>query len=64
YSKVFFPSVQGILVVRAQNITTSTNYPTSSPFINYYIGNDGLLRFSKITGLVANEKYKLTLLLL
>jgi len=55
--------VNGIQCIRAQNLTTSANFATSTPFVNFFIGNDGLLRVSKITGLVANEKYRLTLVL-
>lgn len=56
-------SVVGIDVIRAVNTKTSSNYPTSTPFINYDYSNSGQLRVKNATGLVADEKYRITVIL-
>jgi hypothetical protein len=55
------PSIfNGAFCINAVNLTTSTNYPTSAPFLSTTISN-GLLVINNISGLQANEKYRLTI---
>jgi hypothetical protein len=52
----------GIQVIKAINQTSPTTYPTSCPFISF-TDNGGLVTVSKITGLQADNKYSLRLIL-
>jgi hypothetical protein len=57
-------SPRGLTVIRAQNLTNSTSYPTSTPFISYTpIGNQSVT-ISHVTGLVPNVTYKLTVIVI
>lgn len=49
----------GMQVIRAQNLTSSTTYPISQPFISYTPVGNGLITLNNITGLQANNKYRL-----
>jgi hypothetical protein len=51
----------GTQVIKAVNITTSTNSPTTHPFITF-TNNTGFININKITGLQANETYQLTVI--
>lgn len=51
--------VKGISVIRATNITTPTNFPTSQPFISFSAIRGEVYRVLNITGLRANEKFQL-----
>jgi hypothetical protein len=55
--------VKGISIIRADNLSSTTVYPTSSPFITYSSDNN-IITVKHITGLVANNKYRLLLLVL
>lgn len=55
--------INGIQCIRAENLTNSTTYPTSAPFITFTINNE-IVTISHVTGLNTNNKYKLTLLLI
>ncbi len=55
--------VRGIQVVSAFNLTNATIYPTSQPFISYTILAGGFVRVNNITGLQANNKYQLNLVI-
>lgn len=55
-------SCQGSLVIRAVNLTNTANIPTGTPFITF-TENSGLLTILNITNLVANDQYKLKLIL-
>lgn len=55
--------IRGFSVIRAFNLTNSSNYPTSHPFINYTPLGGALVRIDNITGLVANNKYQLTIII-
>lgn len=50
--------VSGIQVISAQNLTNSTTYPTTAPFISYTISGD-LVTIKNITGLQASSEYRL-----
>lgn len=52
----------GIDVVKAENITNSTTYPTGHPFLSYSEVN-GVITVNNITGLPANNKFKLKLII-
>jgi len=52
----------GMQVIRAQNITNAATYPTSQPFISYTPAGSGLVNFNNISGLQANNKYRLTVI--
>jgi hypothetical protein len=55
--------VKGIQVIRAYNLTNSSIYPTSQPFVNFSpIGGD-LIKIHSITGLPANNKFQITLVI-
>lgn len=51
--------VKGMQVLRATNLTISTNYPTSQPFITFSSNGSDVYRILNITGLRANEKFQL-----
>lgn len=53
------PGLQGTNVVRADNLTNASGYPTSAPFIVYTANGGGVYTINKVTGLVANQKYRL-----
>lgn len=55
--------VQGIVCIKAENLTNVNSYPTSSPFISYS-ENGNLLTVKSISGLQALNKYRLTLLII
>lgn len=50
--------VEGLLVIRAENITSATTYPEGCPFITFTPQENSVL-FNNITGLQANYKYRL-----
>ena len=54
--------VNGTQVVRAYNLTNLSNYATSQPFISYTELGGGVIRVDNISGLVANNKYRLTVI--
>ena len=55
--------VRGIQVINTYNLTNSTGYPTSQPYINFTpIGGD-LIRIQSVTGLLPNQKYQLTIII-
>lgn len=55
--------VQGIQCIRASNINAPNVYPTSQPFISFSL-EQNTLSVLNITGLQANSKYTLKLLLI
>lgn len=57
-----FGKIQGITVERAENLTSTITYPSGAPFVSYS-QNNTLITLNHITGLQANNKYRLTLLL-
>lgn len=57
-----FGKIQGISVERAENLTNSATYPSGAPFVTFS-QNNTLITLNHITGLQANNKYRLTLLL-
>lgn len=61
YKTVLLGRIKGVSVERAENLTNSTTYPTSAPFITF-TQNDQVITIKHITGLVANNKYRLTVL--
>lgn len=50
--------VQGMWVVKAENVTNKATYPTSQPFITWS-ENNNVITVNNISGLQANNKYKL-----
>lgn len=52
--------IVGLNVIYAENLTNSSTYPTSSPFVSYLI-NNGTITIKNITGLPANSEWKLVL---
>jgi len=52
----------GILVIRAQNVTNSSVYPTAAPFISYTPKGNNIITMNNILGLQANNVYKLTII--
>lgn len=55
-------SIRGTQVIRAINLTNSSSYPTSAPFITWKPIGGTLVEIEHITGLVENNKYKLTII--
>lgn len=53
---------KGIITLRAINTTSSTTYPTGYPFLTFTELN-GILTVNHITGLPANNKFTLKILL-
>lgn len=52
----------GIDVIKAENQTNRTTYPTSCPFLSWTEQN-GVITINNITGLQVNNKYKLNLII-
>lgn len=50
----------GFSVIKALNLTNNSIFPTSQPFISFVPGADGVMTVTNITGLQANNKYRLT----
>ena len=57
------PRPRGTQVINDLNLTKLTNYPTSQPYINTSVVGTGILQVNKITGLVAGDKYRLTIII-
>lgn len=55
--------IEGIIVVRAQNLTNSTIYPSSGVFISYTETTDSII-INNITGLQANNFYRINVIAL
>jgi hypothetical protein len=51
-------NIKGLFVIKAENLTNPAVSPTSQPFVTY-TESDGLVYVSKITGLQADNKYRL-----
>ncbi len=50
----------GFNIIRAENLTNSSIYPTNAPFISWTI-NENIISVKKVTGIQDNNKYRLTL---
>lgn len=57
----FNGKVRGVVIERALNLTNPNTYPTGAPFITYD-QSDKVITVKHITGLPANNKYRLTVL--
>lgn len=55
--------MKGVIVIKLQNLTNTSTYPTSTPFVSYS-ENDLLITINNVSGLVADNKYTITLLVL
>lgn len=55
--------IEGMIVVRAQNLVNSSVYPTSGIFITYTETTDSLI-INNITGLQANNPYRINIIAL
>ena len=55
-------NIRGIIVVRVINLTKSNEYPTSAPFITWNPIGGSLVEVKHITGLLPNNKYRLTII--
>lgn len=53
--------VESLLVSRAQNITTTTSYPTTAPFVSFTQENNSIV-LNNVTGIQANNLYRLRLI--
>lgn len=54
--------IKGLICVSAQNLTDLT-YPTGAPFISYTTNNN-LITIRNITGLPANKRFRLSIILI
>jgi hypothetical protein len=52
--------IQGLHVIRAENLTNPAIYPTQTPWVSWTI-NANILTAQKVTGIPDNNKFKLTL---
>ena len=57
------PSVRGIQVINAINLTNSRVYASQQPFISFTVLGGGFIQINNITGLQANNKYRLTIII-
>lgn len=55
------PNVSGISVLRAINLTNSLVYPNTAPFVSFNTINSGFYEVKHVTGLPANNNFRLTL---
>lgn len=55
--------VRGISVIRAINLTNNTVFPTSHPFISFTPVGGDTIQINNITGLPANQRFRLTLVI-
>lgn len=55
--------VRGISVIRAINLTNNTVFPTSHPFISFTPVGGDIIQINNITGLPANQRFRLTLVI-
>lgn len=53
---------KGFLVINAKNLTSNSVFPDSCPFIIFTPTGTGIIQINKITGLPANNKYRLTVI--
>jgi hypothetical protein len=52
-------SIRGTQIVAAYNLTNTAGYPTQQPFISFQVIAGGFIQVNRITGLIANNKYRL-----
>jgi hypothetical protein len=53
----------GCSVINATNLVNSSVYPTSQPFVTWSINSQGKFQLNNISGLQANQKYRLKLVI-
>lgn len=53
--------IDGILVLRAENLTNSSIYPTAAPFVSF-LQNSDRVSITHVSGLQANNVYSLRVL--
>lgn len=53
---------RGLNVIRVQNLTNSRSYPSSQPLISYTPVGNNSVTINNITGLLANQTYRLTVI--
>lgn len=56
-------TIEGLIVVRAENLTNSTTYPTGGIFLTYTQSSNNVI-INHSTGLQANNKYKIKVMAL
>lgn len=55
--------IRGMQVIRAFNLSNSSGYPTSQPFVNYVPIGGTLVQIQSVTGLLPNQKYQITVII-
>jgi len=55
---------QGILCIKADNMSSPGTYPTSQPFLSYNLINNNLISILNVSGLQNSSTYRLKLLLI
>ena len=50
----------GINVLRAENLTNTSTFPSTAPFVSYTPSGTGVYKIEHITGLQANNQYRIT----
>ena len=53
----------GSVVIAASNLTDRSVFPDSAPFVSFSIVGEGVYKINKISGLQANNKYSIRLIL-
>lgn len=53
----------GCSVVNAVNLDNSSIYPVSQPFVSWSLNSQGKFQVNNISGLQANQKYRLKLVI-
>lgn len=57
------PQPKGMQVIRAINLTNTSKYVNSHPFISYVPQGTGIISLLNITGLDAGDKYRITIII-
>lgn len=56
--------VQGIICIKADNLSSPGSYATSQPFISYNLINNNLISILNVSGLQNSSTYRLKLMLI
>lgn len=54
---------RGTQVINDLNLTNPSNFPTSAPYMSTSTVGNGILQVNRITGLVSNDNYRLTIII-
>lgn len=63
FKNTLISRVKGNIVINAVNLTNSSSYPTTAPYVSFS-ENNKIIRILNVRGLPASTKFRLTLLVL